>query len=70
MALKQLSDGGPDGSSLGQNAADKVALHGVTPVAQASVPLSAAVTAATTIVPLATAYAELYLALKAKGIVA
>lgn len=70
MALKQLSDKGPDGTVLGWSATDKVSLHGVTPIAQASVPLSAAITAASTIVPVATAYAELYLALKAKGIVA
>ena len=34
MAVKQLSDGGPDGVKLGQSATDKVSLYGVTPVAQ------------------------------------
>jgi len=34
MALKELSDGGADGTRLGQSAADKVALYGATPVVQ------------------------------------
>lgn len=34
MALKELSDGGPDGTRLGQSASDKVALYGATPVVQ------------------------------------
>jgi hypothetical protein len=34
MAVKQLSDGGTDGTKLGQSATDKVGLYGVTPVAQ------------------------------------
>ena len=34
MAVRQLSDGGPDGQSLGQSATDKVSLYGVAPVAQ------------------------------------
>lgn len=34
MAVKQLSDGGPDGVKLGQSATDKVSLYGVTPVTQ------------------------------------
>ncbi len=34
MAVKQLSDGGPDGTKLGQSAADLVSLYGVTPVVQ------------------------------------
>ena len=32
--IRQLSDKGADGTVLGQNAADKVALYGATPVAQ------------------------------------
>jgi len=31
MAVKQLSDGGPDGSKLGQSASDLVGLYGVDP---------------------------------------
>lgn len=34
MATKQLSDGGPDGTSFGQSATDKIGHYGVTPVAQ------------------------------------
>ena len=34
MAVKQLSDYGPDGAKLGQAAADKIAFYGTTPVTQ------------------------------------
>jgi hypothetical protein len=34
MAVRQLSDGSPDGQSLGQSTTDKVSLYGVAPVAQ------------------------------------
>ena len=34
MAVKQLSDGGSAGVSLGQSSTDKVSLYGVTPVTQ------------------------------------
>lgn len=34
MAGKQLSDGNPDGTSLGQSTADLVSLYGVTCVSQ------------------------------------
>lgn len=37
MAVKQLSDGGPDGTVLGQDATDLIGFFGVTPVAQQSV---------------------------------
>lgn len=33
---KQLSDGNPDGTGLGQSAADKIVLYGGTPVVQRS----------------------------------
>ena len=36
MAKKELSDKGPDGTSLGQSATDKVGLYGTTPIAQRS----------------------------------
>ena len=32
--VHQTSDGGPDGTVIGQNAADLVGMHGVTPVIQ------------------------------------
>ena len=34
MAVKQLSDGGPDGTKLGQSASDLVGFYGATPVNQ------------------------------------
>jgi hypothetical protein len=34
MAVKQLSDGGPDGANLGQSSADLIAFYGTTPIAQ------------------------------------
>lgn len=32
--VKQLADGGGDGTSMGQNASDLISFYGVTPVAQ------------------------------------
>jgi hypothetical protein len=34
MALRQHSDGHPEGQSFGQSATDKVSLYGVAPIAQ------------------------------------
>ena len=34
MGVKQLSDGGADGTTLGQSATDKVGMYGATPVVQ------------------------------------
>ena len=36
--IKQLSDGGADGVSLGQSATDKVSLYGKTPIVQQTAP--------------------------------
>lgn len=36
MAIKELSDGGPDGVRLGQSATDLVSFHGVPAVDQAA----------------------------------
>lgn len=47
MAVKQLSDGNPDGTTLGQSATDLIALHGATPIAQMAVTTAPAATAAT-----------------------
>lgn len=41
--LNYLSDGRPDGTTLGNSTADKVSLYGVTPVAQRSGASQAAV---------------------------
>lgn len=46
-AGKQLSDGNPSGTSLGQSATDLISLFGTTPAAQAA----ALTTSLTTIVP-------------------
>lgn len=53
MAVKQLSDGGPDGTSLGQSATDKVGFYGASPIVQRSGSAQAAVatTAATNSTP-------------------
>lgn len=51
MAVKQLSDGGSSGASLGQSATDKVAFHGATPVVQAATLTAPAATAATNSTP-------------------
>jgi hypothetical protein len=48
MAIKQLSDKNPDGTVVGQSAADLVAFHGATPVAQASAITTLALSATTT----------------------
>lgn len=38
MAVKQLSDGGPDGTRFGQSATDKIGFYGLTtPIVQPSV---------------------------------
>lgn len=34
MGVKQLSDKGPDGTTLGQSASDTIAFYGTTPVSQ------------------------------------
>lgn len=47
MAIKQLSDGGPDGVRMGQSSTDLVAFHGATPTDQ-----YALITAVSTTVPL------------------
>lgn len=50
---RQLSDGNPDGTTLGQSITDLIAFYGVTPIAQRAGSAQAAVTttAATTTTP-------------------
>lgn len=56
--IKQLSDGGPDGTKLGQSDTDLVGFYGVTAVVQPSSASQAAVTtAASTAITLAFGYA-------------
>jgi len=47
MAIKQLSDGGPDGVRLGQSAADLVSLYGVTAVVQPAATAQSAIATTT-----------------------
>ena len=49
MALKELSDGGPDGTRLGQSSTDKVGFFGATPIAKPSVAAASSSVATTTI---------------------
>lgn len=51
MANKQLSDGGTDGTTVGQSAADKVGFHGVAPIAQAALTTAPVATASTSTTP-------------------
>lgn len=44
MAVQQLTDGGPDGSSMGRDATDKISFYGYTPVVQPSGGAQAAIT--------------------------
>lgn len=72
MALKELSDGGPDGTRLGQSSSDKIGFFGLTtPVARRTCTLAAALTAgSTTAADCAAAIDELHAALAAYGIIA
>lgn len=72
MALKELSDGGPDGTRLGQSSTDKIGFFGLaTPVVKATCTLSAALTAGTTTpANIAAAVDELHAALSAYGLIA
>lgn len=72
MAIKQLSDGGPDGTQLGQDASDLVGLHGATPSDQyaAIADISVTGTYATDDTPIETAVNSILAALREKGIIA
>ncbi len=71
MALKELSDGGPDGARLGQSSSDKVGFFGLTtPVVRQTCTLAAALTAGTTTpADIAAAVDELHAALSAYGLI-
>jgi len=67
MAIKELSDGSPDGTRLGQSASDLISFHGKAVAAQATaITCATAATAAT----VRTAVRALITALVAKGLVA
>ena len=67
MAVNELSDKGPEGTRLGQSAADLVSFHGATPAIQSTaVTLATGATAATIV----TAVQGLLSRLRTKGIIA
>jgi hypothetical protein len=68
MAVHQLSKAEPDGVSVGQSAADKVSLHGATPVVQAAAITNIANDANGTAI--ATAVNGILAALRGKGVIA
>ncbi len=72
MALKELSDGGADGTRLGQSSTDKIGFFGLaTPIVKPTATLSAALTAGTTTpANIAAAVDELHAALSALGLIA
>lgn len=67
MALKELSDGGPEGTRLGQSATDLVGFHGATPSDQRAV---LTVATAATIGTIRTGVQEIIALLKEKGLMA
>ena len=68
MALKQLSDGNPDGTQLGQDATvDTVGFFGTTPVVQPSITAVGTATATTTLNE--TKIDRLYAALRTLGLI-
>lgn len=70
MAAKQLSDGNPDGTSLGQSASDKVGFYGNPPVAQPLASTAGALTAGTTTAAdIAAAFVDLRTQLAALGLI-
>lgn len=67
MAKKELSDGGPDGTSLGQSSTDKIGFFGTTPIVKPSIAAASSSVATTTI--LETRVAGIITALAALGLV-
>jgi len=76
---QELTDGRPDGAHLGQDASDKVALHGATPTVQSAVVAAITVTGVTALIGYANAsqFADannainsILACLKAKGLMA
>lgn len=68
MAVKQLSDGGADGASLGQSSTDKVGFYGTTPVVKGSAVTTLATTPTAT--DIATAVNSIISRLQTVGIIA
>lgn len=80
MAVKELSDGGSEGTRLGQSASDLIAFHGASPTDQYAAITSPAATAATNSTPygysqaqadaIVTAVNSILAVLREKGIIA
>lgn len=68
MAVKELSDGGPDGTRLGQDSSDLIGFHGASPSDQAAAVSSLAASAANSTI--ATAVNAVIVALREKGLIA
>ena len=69
MAIKQLSDGGPDGTLYGQSATDKIGFFGLTtPIARTAITAVGTTTATTTLNE--TRISRLYTALENLGLIA
>lgn len=64
--IKELSDGGPDGTRLGQSSTDLISFHGASPIAKASI--ASLATAATIATAVATVQSILT-ALSNKGLI-
>jgi hypothetical protein len=69
MAVKQLSDGGPQGSSLGQSATDTISFYNATPVVQYASTASSAITAGATTTSTIALLIEVRAALVALGLI-
>jgi hypothetical protein len=67
MAVKQLSDGGPDGTTLGQSATDLIGFHGKAPSDQRAF---SSIAAAATIATAVSHIQEIYALLVEKGLMA
>ena len=67
MAVKELSDGGPDGTRLGQSSTDLVGFHGATPSDRRA---SLTVATAATIGTIRSGVQEIIALLKEKGLMA
>jgi hypothetical protein len=68
MALKQLSDGGPDGTTFGQSSTDKIAFYGATPIVKAAAVTTLATTPTAT--DIATAVNSIISRLQTIGLIA
>lgn len=67
MAVEQLTSGNDDGSTMGNDTAEKISFHGATPIAQATVTAVATGATAATIV---TTLQALQAALENLGLIA